>query len=117
MGFLFTIIKTTNPEILDIVPSFVLKYDKGSYYIAAFTSDVQYMVGDDKSAVSYIETRKLSREFLRSFNLKETDSGVGKNYKRISEYMKEESIDALTDEYFIYLSGNKATGKIIITNL
>lgn len=69
-GVLLSIIKTTDTEILYIIPSYALKYDKGAYYIAYFASDVQYIVGDEKSTDSYIETLKLSKEFLPSFTLK-----------------------------------------------
>lgn len=70
IGMLFVVTKTTNPEILEIIPSSVLKYDKGAYYIVGFASDVQYLPGDKKSTDSYMEILKLSKGFLPSFALK-----------------------------------------------
>lgn len=90
-GILLSIIKTTDPGILYIIPSYALKYDNGNYYIAYFASDVQYKVGDKKSTDSYMETLKLSKGFLASFDLKGIKDKAGKNYNIIREYMKEES--------------------------
>lgn len=70
IGNLFNIRKTDNLEILHVVPSHVLKYENEMYYIVNFASDVQYVVGDKTSTNSYMETLKLSKEFLLSFNLK-----------------------------------------------
>ena len=99
LGVLFTITKTKDPEILNIVPSTVLKYDKGTYYIAHFASDVQFIVEDEKSTVNYMEMSKIAKEFLPSFDLIETKNNYNKNYNRISKYMKAESIAAFSPYY------------------
>lgn len=69
LGRLFTILKTQNPNVLGISPSYVLKYEDGLYYIAVFASDVQYIVDNEKSEKSYSELIKASEDFLRSFVL------------------------------------------------
>lgn len=73
LGVLFSIMKTDNPDMLGIVPTTALKYDKGLYYVALFASDVQYIVDDKESTESYMNMLKLSKEFLPSFNLKTSE--------------------------------------------
>ncbi len=98
-GVLFSIIKTRDPGILYIIPSHAMKYVNGDYYIAYFASDVQYIVGDDKSTNSYMETLKLSKEFLRSFALNDSTGLFGENYNRINEYLRKESIATWSKYY------------------
>ena len=98
-GVLFSIIKTRDPGILYIIPSHAMKYVNGDYYIAYFASDVQYIVGDEKSTDSYMKTLKLSKEFLKSFALNNTSGLFGENYNRINEYLRKESIATWSKYY------------------
>ncbi|AFS77936.1 copper amine oxidase-like protein [Gottschalkia acidurici 9a] len=66
-GLLFRVSKTYSPQVLDIIPGYLLNYDSGVYYIAEFASDVQYDPEDEVTSENYLELLNASRNLLRSF--------------------------------------------------
>ena len=64
---MFRISKDYSPQVLDIIPGYLLNYDRGVYYIVQFASDVQYDLEDEVASKNYLELLNVSRNLLRSF--------------------------------------------------
>ncbi len=69
-GYLCTIIKTDiEARIMKVIPSILLNYIDGNYYIAVFASDVQYNPEDKISEIEYNDSKDKLIEILKSFRL------------------------------------------------